>query len=144
MIKMILASYVRLIIERLIIEERKIIFDIFKKPTNSERYLNFNSNLIEHKKSIIIGQFDRIIFLSHSKLQEKNIYSMIQIFLNNGYPIDLIFITIYFITIYFYYNRIKTLSHSSSADKYNDNKNNSLDDIKKLFTILYFSDVSKN
>jgi len=54
---------------RLMIEERKIIFDIFKKPG---RYLNLNSNHpIEHKKGVIKRQFDRIIFLFHPKFQEK-------------------------------------------------------------------------
>jgi len=58
-----------------LIENRKIIFDLFKKPTNSDRYLNFLSNHpIEHKKRvIIINLFDRILLLSHPRFQSKNL-----------------------------------------------------------------------
>ncbi|KAG5329092.1 COX1 oxidase, partial [Acromyrmex heyeri] len=45
-----------------------IIFDIYKKPTNSGRYLNYFSNHpLVHKRGVIIGQLDRILFLSHPK-----------------------------------------------------------------------------
>ena len=57
---------------KLMKQERKKIFDIYKKPTNSGRYLNFFSNYpLIHKRGVIIGQLDRIIFLSHLKFQEK-------------------------------------------------------------------------
>jgi len=38
----------------LLIENEKIIFDNYKKLTNSDRYLNFYSNQL--KRDIIIGQ----------------------------------------------------------------------------------------
>jgi len=60
---------------KLIIEDGKIIFDIFKKSTNSDRnYLNFNSNYLTYHKKVIIDQFDRILFLS-SKIPWKKFTS---------------------------------------------------------------------
>jgi len=64
---------------KLIIEDGKIIFDIFKKSTNSDRnYLNFNSNYLIYHKKVIIDQFDRILFLSHLKFHERNIHQLIK------------------------------------------------------------------
>jgi len=58
------------------------------------RYLNFFSNHpLEHKKNVI-GQLDRILFLSHSKFHEKNIISLINILQKNGYPLEFLFATI--------------------------------------------------
>ena len=53
---------------RLMRQEGRIIFDIYKKPTNSGRCLNYFSNHpLVHKRGVIIGQLDRILFLSHPK-----------------------------------------------------------------------------
>jgi len=52
---------------KLLIDGR-IIFDNYRKSTNSGRYLNYFSNHpVEHKRGVVIGQLDRILFLSHSK-----------------------------------------------------------------------------
>jgi len=49
----------------LIVENRIIIFDLYKKPTNSGRYLNFHSNhLMTHKKGVITSLFD-LYYLTH-------------------------------------------------------------------------------
>ena len=59
---------------KIMIQEGSIIFDMYKKPTNSGRYLNYFSNHpLAHKKGVIIGQLDRILMLSHPKFHEKNI-----------------------------------------------------------------------
>jgi len=47
-----------------------------------------------HKKGIIYNFIDRSVLLSHPKFLEKNISLVINILLNNGYPLDLIFSTI--------------------------------------------------
>ena len=74
---------------------------------NSGCYLNYKSNHpIEHKKRVIIGQLDRILFLVHSEYHKKNIKSMISVLLSNGYPLDIIFFTIN--------SRIKTLSRKKT------------------------------
>jgi len=71
---------------KLIKQERKIIFDIYKKPFNSGRYLSYYSNhSIMHKRCVIIEQLDRILFLSHSKFHEKNISNLVHILLINDY-----------------------------------------------------------
>ena len=66
----------------LLIEDGGIIFDNYKKPINSARYLNsFFKHPLEHKKGIVIKQLDRILFLSYSKFHEKNyIISLINFF----------------------------------------------------------------
>ncbi|KYN16564.1 hypothetical protein ALC57_11073 [Trachymyrmex cornetzi] len=80
---------------KLMIDNEMIIFDNYKKITNSGRYLNFNSNHpIKQKKGVVIEQLDRILFLAHLKFHERNIYSLTNTFLNNGYPLEFLFSTI--------------------------------------------------
>jgi len=50
----------------LIVESEVIRFDLYRKPTNSGRYLNFFSNHpVEYKKGVILSLFDRTLLLSH-------------------------------------------------------------------------------
>ncbi|KYN26675.1 hypothetical protein ALC57_03955 [Trachymyrmex cornetzi] len=122
----------------LIIEKEHIIFNNYKKPTNSGRYLNYNSNHpINHKRGVIIGQFDRIIFLSHPKFHTKNIENMIDILLNNGYPLEFLFSTIN--------KRIKNLSRRDSlyinnVSLQDSNENNG---INNYFIIPYIKEISE-
>jgi len=46
----------------LMIKDKKIIFALYKKPTNSGRYLSFHPMI--YKNGVICGLFDKIIFLS--------------------------------------------------------------------------------
>jgi len=119
----------------LIVENRKIIFDLFKKPTNSGRYLNFYSNhSIENKKGVIINLFDRTLLLSHPRFQSKNLTEFINVLANNAYPLNLIFFTIN--------NRIKNLSFTNINERFKEK----LDDdgeIKQFFTIPYIKSVSE-
>ncbi|KYN19992.1 hypothetical protein ALC57_07763 [Trachymyrmex cornetzi] len=88
------------------VEEGYIKIDYYKKPTDFGRYLTFYSNHpLDHKRGVIIGLLDRIILLSHPEFHNKNIETMINTLLNNGYPLDLIFITIN--------KRIKSLSRKN-------------------------------
>ena len=123
---------------KLMRQEGRIIFDIYKKPTNSGRYLNYFSNHpLVHKRGVIIGQLDRILFLSHPKFQEKNISDLVHTLLMNGYPFEFIFSTIK--------NRIKTLENRTNLDKNsecNNNENDSNSNLrKKFFVIPYLSKV---
>ena len=125
---------------KLMRQEENIIFDIYKKPTNSGRYLNYFSNHpLAHKRGVIIGQFDRILFLSHPKFHEKNISELIHTLLSNGYPLKFIFSTIK--------NRIKTLENRTNLDQNREENNNECDSNanskKKFFTIPYLSKVSE-
>ncbi|KAG5324482.1 NU5M oxidoreductase, partial [Acromyrmex heyeri] len=98
----ILVFYRKDIIIEIIYRKREV--NIFTKPINSGRYLNYFSNHpLAHKRGVIIGQLDRILFLSHPKFHEKNISELIHMLLSNGYPLKFIFSTIK--------NRIKTLEN---------------------------------
>ena len=75
---------------KLLIDRGRIIFDIYKKPKNSGRYLNFYSNRpISHKRGVVIGLLDRVLFLSHPKFH--NICSLITTLQRNGYPLQFLF-----------------------------------------------------
>jgi len=46
----------------------KLIFDLYRKPSFSGKYLNYHSHHpINHKKDVIFGLIDKIINLSHSQ-----------------------------------------------------------------------------
>ncbi|KYQ53751.1 hypothetical protein ALC60_07318, partial [Trachymyrmex zeteki] len=111
-----------------ILNDDCIKFDMYKKPMNfSGIYLSYISNHpIQHKRGVIIGQLDRILFLSHPEYHKKNIESMINILLINGYPLDTIFSTIN--------NKIKKLSSRKNLYKNKiGNNNESIDFNRKKY-----------
>ncbi|KYN28656.1 hypothetical protein ALC57_01909 [Trachymyrmex cornetzi] len=117
---------------KLMKQDGKIILDIYKKLTNSGRFLNFYSNHpMVHERGVIIGQFDRILDLSHPKFHDKNITNLIHTFLMNGYPLEFIFSMII--------NRIKTLENRIISN--NNNDENEI--VKKFFVISYLNNVSE-
>ena len=62
----------------LVIDNQKIIFDIYHKKTFSGRFLNFHSNHpLCHKKGTIISFIDKIILLSYPRFQQKNLIEAI-------------------------------------------------------------------
>jgi len=62
----------------------------FRKPTFSERFLNFHfQHPFTHKKGTILSLVDRVILFSHPKLHKENFDCVIKIFLDNNYPLDL-------------------------------------------------------
>jgi len=74
------------------IKNNTIVTDWFHKSTFSGRYLSFFSNHpISHKIGTIYGLVDHAINLSHPSFYEKNLRNCIEILLDNGYPLDLIF-----------------------------------------------------
>jgi len=73
-----------------IVDKNKIIFDKYQKPTFSDRFLNFYSHLLCHKRGVIYA-VDRIVLLSHPKFQQKNFIDAIDTFLDNGYLLNFIF-----------------------------------------------------
>jgi len=120
----------------LIMESEVIKFDLYKKPTNSGRYLNYLSNHpIEHKKGVILGLFDRTLVLSHPSFHIKNIKDSIRILVQNGYPLQLIFSTIN--------NRIRKFTKNGikEQDKKIDSDNTST---RKFFTVPYIKDISES
>jgi len=120
----------------LIIENSIVKFDLYKKPTNSGRYLNFLSNHpMEHKKGVISGLFDRILLLSHPSFHTKNIKDAIIILLQNGYPLQFIFSTIN--------NRIRKFIINGINER---DKKVTLDNTptRKFFTAPYMKGISES
>jgi len=73
-------------------DDGKLIFDLFRKPTFSERYLNYYSHhLLNHKKGVIFGLTDKIINFSHPRFRQKNFIESINLLLKNEYPLEFIF-----------------------------------------------------
>jgi len=96
--------------------------------------LNFLSHhLLCHKRRVISG--DRIVLLSHSKIQQKNFINAIHIFLDNGCPLNFIFSTIQKRINYHIHNKKKADNnlHSNKKDRFKD----------KYFTVPYVKFVSK-
>ena len=83
---------------------------------------------MQHKRGIIIGQFDRIMFLSHPKYHKKNIESMINVLLINGYLLNIIFSTI---------RDLKNWRVERIYDNNIDNDDSFDHDRKKFFSIPY-------
>jgi len=78
----------------LIIDDHGIIFDQYKYPTHSSRYINFHfQHPLSHKKGIVYDLIDRILSLSHPKFHKKNLKETINILLNNYYLLPFIFST---------------------------------------------------
>lgn len=114
------------------IKNDRFLFDIYRKPTFSGRFFSFFSNHpLMRKKGVIISLVDKVIRLSHPKFQEKNFLNTIDILLNNGYPLDMIFTTIN--------KRINFIlfSNSKSNNKSAYNKNEKL----KFFTVPYVHNI---
>jgi len=120
----------------LIIENGIIKFDLYKKPTNSGRYLNFLSNHpMEHKKGVICGLFDRIVLLSHPSFHTKNIKDH-----HNTFTKWILFTVDFCHTIN---NRIRKFITNGINVR---NKNVSLDNTstRKFFTVPYMKGISES
>ena len=79
----------------LILDNSYISFNLFYKSTFSGRVLNFLSHHpLTHKKGVIMGMVDRVLWLSHPKFHQDNLTKIISILSDNNYPLDFIFSTI--------------------------------------------------
>ena len=119
----------------ILIYDNKIKFDWFHKPTFSGRYLNFLSqHPLSQKRGVIMGMVDKAFFLSHPEFHQKNLELIINILLNNDYPLDFIFKTIKTRLKYLIYNGNATLKDST-----NDSES---EHVKNWFTIPFIDSVS--
>jgi len=76
----------------LTISNNTIHIDWHHKKTLSGRFLSFySSHPLCHKIGMIYGLIDRAFLLSHPKFHKKNIEMIIDLLLENGYPLKLIF-----------------------------------------------------
>ncbi|KYN29879.1 hypothetical protein ALC57_00670, partial [Trachymyrmex cornetzi] len=79
----------------IIISNKKFVFDWYRKPTFSGRFLNFHSNHpIAQKKGTIFSLVDRAFLLSDFTLHKKNLTFIINILLDNDYTLTFIFNTV--------------------------------------------------
>ena len=123
----------------LILNNERLIFDWYHKPTFSGRYLNFSSqHPICQKRGTVIGLIDRVIHLSHPNFHSKNFSLIIEILLNNNYPLDFIFKTIQ--------DRIKSLIcksniHNNIHNKQKQKKKNETG--SSYFTVPYVNNLSE-
>lgn len=100
------------------------IFNWYRKPTFSGRFLNFYSqHPTAHKKGVVVGLIDRVVCLSHPQFYQENFLLIIDILLNNGYPLHFIF-----------NNIMERLQHYSHHTKNN----------KKPVTDRNFNETDKN
>jgi len=125
----------------LIISDNTIYIDWFHKKTISGRFLSFySSHPLCHKIGIIYGLIDRAFLLSHLRYHQKNIELVIELLLENGYPLNLIFEKIS--------NKIKTLIYNNRSLNKNNNhdKNNNCSDEtnKKIIVIPYIKKISES
>jgi len=113
----------------LIISDNLIHIDWFHKKTFSGRFLSFHSShLLCHKIGIIYGLIDKAFLLSHPRFYQKNIEFIIDILLENGYPLDLIIDKIK--------NRLKTLIYSNRNFNNNINCSEDINNNKKSLSFL--------
>jgi len=124
----------------IIIKNQKILFDRYEKPTSTGRYINYYSqHPWSQKQGIIYGLIDRMILLSHPEFHDKNLKLIINILLNNCFPLSLIFSTIN--------KRIKTLTNKRLSDTNiqevsKDKQSNK--NIKNFFTVPYVKSISES
>jgi len=123
-----------------LIDSGRIVFDIYNIRSLQTRVSQFFSNHpILHKRSVVIGLLDRILFLSHPKFHNINISSLIITLHRNGYPLQFLFATTN--------NRIKTLSVKKNFNFIKEHNVNSYADTstinKKFFTIPYLKRTSE-
>ncbi|KYN38111.1 hypothetical protein ALC56_07511 [Trachymyrmex septentrionalis] len=77
------------------INKNRFGFDWYRKPIFSGRFLNFYSNHpIAQKRGTIFSLIDRTILLSDVRFHTQNLTFIINILLDNDYPLSFIFDTI--------------------------------------------------
>jgi len=118
-----------------LISDNLIHIDWFHKKTFSGRFLSFySSHPLCHKIGMIYGLIDRAFLLSCPRFHQKNVEFIIDILLENGYPLDLIFDKIK--------NRLKTLIYSNKNSNNNINCSKNINN-KKIIVISYINKISK-
>jgi len=120
----------------IILNDRIMMFDIYEKPTNTGRYINYYSrHPSAQKRSIVYGLIDRTILLSHPMFHEKNLRAVIITLLNNCFPLAYIFETIN--------RRIRTLSNTIDLDIKKNDQHLQLNQ-RNFFTIPYVKSISES
>jgi len=115
----------------LIINNQHLEFNWYQKLTFSGRLLNFHSqHPVVHKKGVIIGLVDKVFKLSHPRFHEQNLTRVINILLDNSYPLNFIFRVVSC--------RLKSLIYKSNAPDHSP----SLSLPPSFFTIPFIKNLS--
>jgi len=70
-------------------QSNTLIFDWFRKPAFSGRFLNYHSHHpFTHKRGTMYSLIDRVFRLSQPEFHKNNLDYVIKILLDNGYPLD--------------------------------------------------------
>jgi len=127
---------------RLTISDNIIQIDWYHKKTFSGRCLSFfSSHPLCHKIGVIYGLIDRAFQLAHPKFHQKNIEMVINLLVENGYPLELIFKKIH--------NRLKMLiyknkKYPSSGNNVDKNKDSSTNNNRKIIVLPYINKISES
>lgn len=114
-----------------------LITGITKQSLPASTFILIPDNLYV-KRGTIISLIDRVFYLSYPSFHQKNMELVVNILLNNGYPLFFIFDTLN--------KRLKTISrHNISNNKTNISNNNNNKDSNRLhyFNIPYIPNFSK-
>ncbi|KYN27931.1 hypothetical protein ALC57_02677, partial [Trachymyrmex cornetzi] len=91
-----------------------LIFDWYRKPTFSGRFLNYMSNHpVSQKRGMIFSLVDRAFLLSDVCFHNKNLRFIIETLLNNDYPMAFIFNTVNQRIKHLINNKINALKNNS-------------------------------
>ena len=72
-------------------KNNKLVFSIYRKPTNKNRYLSFTSNhLIQVKRGVVISLVDRVLNLASPEYNSSELIFIKDILVGNGYPENMI------------------------------------------------------
>ncbi|XP_071577702.1 uncharacterized protein [Temnothorax nylanderi] len=115
----------------MLLKDNRLTFDWFHKPTFSGRYLNYwSQHPVCQKRGTVIGLIDRAFLLSHPSYHAKNFKLVIDILLDNCYPLSFIFGILR--------ERLKYLFSRESNAKGGRNE----DDAIPFFTIPYIPKIT--
>ena len=72
-------------------KNNKLVFSIYRKPTNNNRYLSFTSNHpIQVKRGVVISLVDRVLNLASPEYISSELIFIKDILAGNGYPENMI------------------------------------------------------
>jgi len=72
-------------------KNNKLVFSIYRKPTNNNRYLSFTSNHpIQVKRGVVISLVDRVLNLASPEYISSELIFIKDILVGNGYPENMI------------------------------------------------------
>jgi len=125
---------------RLTISDNTIYIDWFQKNSFSGRFLSFHSNHpLCHKIGTIYSLVDRAFLLSHPKFHQKNISLVIDLLIENGFPLNLIFRKINE-RLKFLIHKCQGITRGNSVNSYNVHT----DTDKKIVVFPYIKKISES